>query len=147
MKIKIATLGTIISLACASTVCQAQDFVLTTINNKNSISTLSIDTFTGGCSDKSPMVLFETCTSSPNAATGETAANGTSTCTTNIEGLKTACGGSTCPITVWEGAGCTGNKAGTARLNINNNNITMSEISGNITYTGSGSEGTMTVNQ
>ncbi len=145
MNIKTVTLSTIISLACATPTCFATDFILNTVNQKASTSTLMIDTFTGGCSDKAPMNIFESCDSNPNMPTGETGANGTSTCTTPIEGLKTACAGSSCHITVYEGEHCSGSVSGTATLHIDGNNITMSGISGDITYTGNGSEGTMTV--
>ena len=151
MKIKIATLGTVISLACASTTCHAENsFKLDTVNQKDSISTLSIDTLTGGCSDKAPMNIVAQCTSNPDMPTGETGASdgtnyGKSECILPIEGLKTACAGSSCHITVYEGEHCSGSVAGTATLHVANNNITMSDISGDITYTGNGSEGTMTV--
>ncbi|HAG62105.1 MAG: hypothetical protein CMF55_01940 [Legionellales bacterium] len=150
MKIKMATIGTIISLTCSTTACFAADFELITTNNLDSFSTLSIgkDTY---CSDSQALQGNETCSNTPSTGeTGQTPANGgSSDCHIPTLNLQLLCG-SDCTVKVYDQTGCKGHYA-TGTLHVSTNKVTLdnlvspsefnatysklSDLSGNLTLT------------
>ena len=124
MNMRMATIGTIISLTCCATTCMAADgpqFTLTTKNDLDTISTLSVN---GICSDSALMQPFETC--SGGSVTGETPSHGQTTCSSSVSSLTPICG-TNCEVKIYDSAKCTGNFA-TGQLNITDNSVTLSNL-------------------
>ena len=129
MNIKMTTIGTIISLTCATTACMAggPSFELNTVNNLNSFSTLSIgrDTY---CSDSQALQGNETCSNTPSTGeTGQTPANGgSSDCHIPTLNLQLLCG-SECSVKVYDQVGCKGHYA-TGTLHVSTNKVILDNL-------------------
>ena len=122
---KLFNLTAAVGLSClASTAMASSTYTLTTINNLNSISTLSVGS-SSNCSDSLAIQLTEDCGSA--SVKGETPANGSSTCKMTTNNLKIACG-ENCTVKIYDQDHCKGNFA-TGTLHVTSDQVKLTDIS------------------
>ena len=122
---KLFNLTVAVGLSClASTVMASSTYTLTTINNLNSISTLSVGS-SSNCSDSPMIQVTEDCGSA--SVKGETPANGSSTCKMTTNNLKIACG-EQCTVKIYDQDHCKGNFA-TGTLHVTSDQVNLTNIS------------------
>ena len=122
---KLFNLTAAVGLSClASTAMASSTYTLTTINNLNSISTLSVGS-SSNCSDSLAIQLTEDCGSASER--GETPANGSSTCKMTTNSLKIVCG-EKCTVKIYDQDHCKGNFA-TGTLHVKGDEVNLTDIS------------------
>ena len=122
---KLFNLTAAVGLSClASTAMASSTYTLTTNNNLNSISTLSVGS-SSNCSDSYAIQLTEDCGSA--SVRGETPANSSSTCKMTTNNLKIACG-EKCTVKIYDQDHCKGNFA-TGTLHVKGDTVNLTDIS------------------
>ena len=124
---KLFNLTAAVGLSClASTAMASSTYTLTTINNLNSISTLSVGS-SSNCSDSPAIQLTENCESEKPSVDGETPANSSSTCKMTTNSLKIVCG-EKCTVKIYDQDHCKGNFA-TGTLHVKGDTVNLTDIS------------------